>query len=133
MMAKKLARLVCSVALVSCLSLSGSGAARNQASLVNQQANQSVAVARSFARFWHVGGGQSTVLVLKNRDRQNAVSARVVLYSRNGAPEASTQLQLSPGSTVHLPLRSLLKENNGDHGGGMTLEFSGSALIPSGK
>lgn len=98
-----------------------------------QAAAHAPAVASQVSAFWQAGNGHSALLMLKNTDGKNPLTANVTLFSAAGQLQASTRIQIAPNSISRISPADVLKAGTLNGQGGMTVEFSGTSIAPAGK
>ncbi len=90
-----------------------------------QLSSQQKPLGLTYGPFWQVGGGYSSTLIIKNRDRQNSVIATVVLLSPDGKEEQKTLLEVPANSAGRVRLSDIVKtEGDAIHSGGLKLLFN---------
>ncbi|HWG87853.1 MAG TPA: hypothetical protein VN679_08750, partial [Candidatus Acidoferrales bacterium] len=84
-------------------------------------------VSRTYGAYWEVGNGRSSSLLLRNQDRQSAVTGNLTVYGADGQTAQIVPLQLAANSVTRISLAELIKPSGELQWGGLALEFAGAA------
>ena len=78
----------------------------------------------TFGAYWQVGQGFTSTVILRNKDRQNPVTANVVLFSHDGSIRQTIPLKVGPNSVIRLPLKDIVRADmETTEWGGLMVEF----------
>ncbi len=83
-----------------------------------------------FGPLWRNGHGNSSTLILRNRDRQKSINAEVVLFSHDGHSERRTTIEVAADSVTRLPLSKIIgTERKDSEWGSLAVEFHQTARL----
>ena len=121
--------LIMAITLTCAMITSAFGADDKHAARANKEAADQAKTL--FGPLWQSGHGYSSTVILRNRDRQQAVNAEIVLFSHQGHVEyKSDRIEVAPDSAVRLPLAKIIGTERKDlQWGSLAVGFSRTSRL----